>query len=309
MECFPVSILNNLPVLEFFEGDTVILRKGGSLFGKVGPTKLDLRPKKFAYLEFYRFGSKDKLLKASDILEYLPFPVVPNKKGDGSWLYLHRSFGKRENYTDGYKKIVQLSSCTFVGLFLEEGEPIACSHQFYICSKKNLRTGPNALEKRATKRRKKSDKKELSEEDEEEGAAYSNGHSSAEDSNFNNDNKMGSEQMMMHARQCNTIFAMPIVHNVANQKEDSSFFSSELQDGPSIMKVSHLVDPPLRVIPQQNQPIITHQMALPFNLSQFPPDLVNQSRLESIPRTRNQNQVNEPLNEQNIQKSRKIYST
>lgn len=168
--------------------------------------------------------------------------------------------------------------------------------RFYICSKKNLRTGPNALEKRATKRRKKSDKKELSEEDEEEGAASSNGHNSAEDSNFNDDNKMDSEQMMMHARQSNTIFAMPIVHNVANQKEDDSlFFSSELQDGPSIMKVSHLVGPPLRVTPQLNQPTITHQMALPLNLSQFPPDLMNQYYLESI--TQNQNQINEPLNE------------
>lgn len=61
MECFPVSILDDLPVLEFFEGDTVILRKGGSLFGKVGPTKLDLRPKKFAYLEFYRVNISGKI--------------------------------------------------------------------------------------------------------------------------------------------------------------------------------------------------------------------------------------------------------
>jgi len=53
---------------------------------------------------------------------------VPDEGGDGSWLYLHRNFEKRENIIEGYKKKYQLSSCTFVGLFLEGSVPIACTH-------------------------------------------------------------------------------------------------------------------------------------------------------------------------------------
>jgi len=53
---------------------------------------------------------------------------MPDEDGEGSWLYLHHNFEKRENFAKGYKKTFQLSSCAFVGLFLEDSIPIACTH-------------------------------------------------------------------------------------------------------------------------------------------------------------------------------------
>lgn len=149
-----------------------------------------------------------------------------------------------------------------------------------------MRTGPTVLEERATKRRKQS-QKNISEEDEDEGEFSE--HVSAEDSNFSSDGRMGYEQM--NNSQSNTIFTVPIIYNVPSQKENYSSFSSELHDGTSVMKVSHLVNP---------TPFITHQPITSYQtlFSQFTPDQVNQTekyRLDLL--AKNQNQINEPLKE------------
>jgi len=268
MASFSTSILNNLPILPFFDSDKIILRKGSSLFGKCGPVKIPLRPTRFARLEFYRFESKDELIKSSDILDYVPFPVIPDVEGEGSWLYLHRSFGKRERY---HKRVVQLSSCTFIGLFLEDDIPIACSHVFFICSKKNLKTGPTAGEKRPAKKR----RKQLSEEDEER---LFGGPTSSDDlSNHpSGDSKMDYEQMIRTSTsQTITISTEPIIHTALTQNEQSS-------GGISVMKVSHLVDPT-----QTNETI-----CLPF-IPQSSPYRISQKKycLDSI--TKDQYQITE----------------
>jgi len=54
MTIYAASILKDLPMIQFFDGDKIILRKGGSLFGKSGPVKVAVRPSMFALLEFFR---------------------------------------------------------------------------------------------------------------------------------------------------------------------------------------------------------------------------------------------------------------
>jgi len=54
MTFYAASILQDLPMIQFFDGDKIILRKGASLFGKYGPVKVALRPSMFACLEFFR---------------------------------------------------------------------------------------------------------------------------------------------------------------------------------------------------------------------------------------------------------------
>lgn len=138
--------------------------------------------------------------------------------------------------------------------------------RFYICSKKNLKTGPTAGEERPAKRR-----KHLSEEDEER---LSGGPTSSDDSS--NHPSGDYEQMIRTSTsQTITISTEPIIHTALTQNEESS-------GGVSVMKVSHLVDP----TPQTNETI-----SLPF-IPQSSPYRISQTekyRLDLITKDLNQN--------------------
>lgn len=51
---FSEDELMDLPIIKFFQEDKVILRKGGKIFGRNGPMRINLSLKKQGVLEIFK---------------------------------------------------------------------------------------------------------------------------------------------------------------------------------------------------------------------------------------------------------------
>jgi len=163
---FSEDELMDLPIIKFFQEDKVILRKGGKIFGRNGPMRINLSLKKQGVLEIFKLNEDKSYTKATEIV-YRPFPIVCD--GNETYLYLHNQLFKKEYPSDGCKRIIQLASSSFLGIFFEDDKPVAVSPKFSFQSKKYLKSRSREARTQERKKRKSSSDEESENSDEGSG--------------------------------------------------------------------------------------------------------------------------------------------